>query len=1011
MLSINDLLVQARAIKQETVEDNNSAGRIGSWMELLSLYIELRSISSVGVKILDVFSSVTQLPVMGKVGDAYSINENIYIWSAFQNKFVDAGRLGGDKGNDGNTPYIKDGNWWIDGIDTGVAADAQPWTPIFSLAMDGSRYVQKLTSYVGGSGAAPTANIGQYLKSDGTFTSVITEAATYTNAEALSSKVDKGGSDKTLKQVEDEIVQLAGEANRGWQFRGFASPSTVPIKDLFVFYIARSKGIYSNFDNIEINEYGIYFLYYDANINVKKWLKATLLEVLNQFGTSALNVINQGFLTDILKTGYRFVDFATINTVPIDGKNKKLYYIANYPGKYLFKDIDGNELLVELGEICAFVNNENIWEKKTFLKNIERGMITTDSSSTVVIDSLSGITAQENGNVINSTVLYNSFVWKTYSVRLIKTNNPSGVVGYYCYKGFPNQDNYIGKAIVRDAAIELLSGTTYVVAVVKMDIYNGDHLTISTENLLDDTNLKLISKEREFRDIDISIQYDKVVDSSGNIVDSNNYDSTHPLNVEDLSIIDISDMQGKLNINGYAFYSGIPGADSYLGYTAIRSKIEEYTFEKKENAKYLVICINKNRYTISDYSTLKIRGIIAQKMVQGTQEACGIYLYPFRTLAGQSEFLFKESIVSGLKPLHNYEITCARGGNLDNYSKRTFKFEKTDPGTYPIKITVKNTAEEIVAEKQVAVDVILKPDAKLDSKDIKVFFVGDSLWGYNQNKIGEEFLRMLTTEDSESHVTNSNAIQLPTLNICRGNIELIGENGTSLNKYQYVYHLNMIMNGKRASAEEQASTSENPFYNPNSSEPDELDDEGFNKRVDFKWYFQKTCGQGSFPNLFYLAIGANDIAAIWNWQYEGVEDTAIKLLKVIKRIKKACDEIAGEDSNIVIKIVNHQTYPLYNMRAYNFPIMRQRLIWEKLYSEYFNRIYSDQEVNKFVEIVDCASRFDWENGYYFSQISVNKRYNGMSDVYSSESVHMNTVGSYNYADCLITDFIADSRFD
>lgn len=114
-------------------------------------------------------------------------------------------------GNDGLTPYIKNGNWWIGEIDTGVAADAQPWTPIFSLALDGSRYVQKLTSYVGGSGVAPTANIGQYLKSDGTFTSVISEGATYTNAEALSSKADKGGSDKTLKQVEDEIVQLAGE--------------------------------------------------------------------------------------------------------------------------------------------------------------------------------------------------------------------------------------------------------------------------------------------------------------------------------------------------------------------------------------------------------------------------------------------------------------------------------------------------------------------------------------------------------------------------------------------------------------------------------------------------------------------------------------------------------------------------------------------------------------------------------------------------------------------------------
>ena len=61
----------------------------------------------------------------------------------------------------------------------GVANSAKGWTPLFLDVADGLRMVRKLDSYFGGTGDAPTLNVGKYLKSDGTYTSVIADAANY----------------------------------------------------------------------------------------------------------------------------------------------------------------------------------------------------------------------------------------------------------------------------------------------------------------------------------------------------------------------------------------------------------------------------------------------------------------------------------------------------------------------------------------------------------------------------------------------------------------------------------------------------------------------------------------------------------------------------------------------------------------------------------------------------------------------------------------------------------------
>lgn len=55
------------------------------------------------------------------------------------------------------------------------------WSTVFTEVEDGSRIVRKLTDYVGGAGTKPTDYLNQYLKADGTFTTVISEAMDYSS--------------------------------------------------------------------------------------------------------------------------------------------------------------------------------------------------------------------------------------------------------------------------------------------------------------------------------------------------------------------------------------------------------------------------------------------------------------------------------------------------------------------------------------------------------------------------------------------------------------------------------------------------------------------------------------------------------------------------------------------------------------------------------------------------------------------------------------------------------------
>lgn len=536
--------------------------------------------------------------------------------------------------------------------------------------------------------------------------------------------------------------------------------------------------------------------------------------------------------------------------------------------------------------------------------------------------------------------------------------------------------------------------------------------------------IEALERESIGEKIDYSVRYvGKYIDSSLNIVTQSFqtpvYEITDYIQVKKGETIRVKTHGGQIYViaeydfENDAILRGLVFSD----YTSA-AVYGEYTYIADEDMLVVVCGIQNDDEPL----TVTIGGDIIEKIDNLTQYHCGIYLYPFRAIVGKPLSIYKESVVSGLRPLYNYTVQTAfaQSDPIDDYSKYSIRVNPASAGTLPLTIIATDEFNNHISKK-VNVECVTMPSEKLANvNSLDVFFLGDSMIGWNGNLIGGEWKRMLATEDSETHVDPvTKAIQLPTYDVCHNKLNLVGEQLGSVSgvRYCYVNRIQQILTGKRSTdynpnIGDVKNPNINPFYNRNSSNPDTVDSEGWNRRVDFGWYFDNACGVGNYPKLFYVALGANDIYETWNWSFDGVKPTTELLLKVIKKIKSVCDERAGGDSGIKIKVFNHQTYPLYNMFGYEFPLLQQRLVWNALYDSYYEAITNSYYgVSEYTEFVDCASKFDWRVGYTMTDISTNVRYDGNQDVFIQQTCHMNNVGAYNYADCLIDDFLADSDFD
>jgi len=536
--------------------------------------------------------------------------------------------------------------------------------------------------------------------------------------------------------------------------------------------------------------------------------------------------------------------------------------------------------------------------------------------------------------------------------------------------------------------------------------------------------LELIEYNNLSREIDYEIlaqiaENNKAIDEELNIVNASSYFYTEPIPIKRGEMVLVHTRGGLNTVIAKAENDGTL-IESLVYNDAIDGEVYRDFYYTASTDMYIVVC---GKYTSGTYIKVGVKVALSSfetdvnKIIEPLRKFhSGIYIYPFRAIVGKRYIFYKDSIASGLKPSQSYQVDCVDGDGMENYTWNTLSYLPNAAGEQNINVQVSDVFNGKI-NKTIKVTSSVMPVAKLqNSEPIDVFWMGDSLIGFNGNLIGAEWYRMLATNDAESHIDPvTKAIQLPTLNICPGKINMVGENSWNT-RYMYVYSLRVLMRGKRdipydPNIGHVYSTSRNPWYNPNSAEPDEIGEDGFNKRVDLPWYFDNACGVGRYPKLFYVAIGVNDIAS-QGWGYETVPGIVANFVLLCKKIKTECDNIAGGDSGIKIKVLNHQTYPLHNMYHYECDTLQQRLVWNLLYDAYYEAINNpENEISDYVELIDCASRFDWRVGYTQEDIRTNPRYDGEQDIFIDECCHMNNVGAFNYADALIDDFLADSDYD
>ncbi|MDV3982826.1 hypothetical protein CMT48_17300 [Elizabethkingia anophelis] len=374
-------------------------------------------------------------------------------------------------------------------------------------------------------------------------------------------------------------------------------------------------------------------------------------------------------------------------------------------------------------------------------------------------------------------------------------------------------------------------------------------------------------------------------------------------------------------------------------------------------------------------------------------------------IEGIEKRLYTESLFSGFDPRINFNIEPYGDAVMATGADKGRYIVLNNPGSLTIKAFDLNrnlVAEKLstVYKKPMPTNIIKLPP----SGTMQVMFIGDSLWHNNQNAIGKEWLRMLNTNDARSVVNN--VVYKEAFNLGFGRVELVGMQGDASNKYTIGNGLELLM---ESTVPYNNGTQGNPFFKPSSGQPNELDDDGFNKQMDIAWFIQSVCGAGKYPKYIYFACDVNDIY-FGGWRKESLPFIKERLKRVLYRIKKACDTIAGGNADVKVLLVNHQFYPLNQGHSLEdtFSSSRQRKLWADHYTNcelmVKNESYKGTALSSFVRFVDCASSFDIENGYSYNPMPRNNRSTIMENTIE-DTVHIGTEGALLYADALLDDFL------
>lgn len=371
-------------------------------------------------------------------------------------------------------------------------------------------------------------------------------------------------------------------------------------------------------------------------------------------------------------------------------------------------------------------------------------------------------------------------------------------------------------------------------------------------------------------------------------------------------------------------------------------------------------------------------------------------------IGGRRLRLYTNSIYSGLNPMNNYRLRVYDNDMASERFRGDF-YMYTPPaanGQWLVRAQVYDQVRALLADKMINIYYKPQPTQLIDTApDYPVWFFGDSLIWFNGNLIGKEFLRLMNTVDENETVQPDGSVLTPTIGLTN-QMRLVGaqlaDDGVtrwSTINALYTHVMNL----------------DSPMCNPASTQPRELDAQGFPRQMDLVWYLQQLCGQGKYPKFICFGIGVNDIAIKDNWSDANIKEIVNWVRIFIGKIKDACDVIAGGTSTVSIAQIVHQYYPNNRGNYGRFESDYQHRSWTYYYDLIEQMIASassdsGKKLSNFCRLIDASSRFDIDHGYTYVPIRVNDRLDVMGD-YVLDTVHMGVNGAYQYADAIADNFM------
>lgn len=263
--------------------------------------------------------------------------------------------------------------------------------------------------------------------------------------EAVSQVIKTNGNQEITGQIlQDVLTNIISNVGENATFVGIAIPTTSPgAPDGPVFYLATQKGVYSNFDGIEIDT-GIAIILWDGE---STWLKYQVLTISQELGNNENIAMSQKVITELFNslaaTVWPLVSSFSATPSIIEYTGQAQEVTLNWTIKRKGENIAVTGLTIKQGSSTIYSGTENPGNKKVNantkgpirydLSATAEGLTVTDSVTiNMVLPMYFGFSAATSADSLTITDLAKQTIKAGLSGTYTLSNDTDGKYMWFC---------------------------------------------------------------------------------------------------------------------------------------------------------------------------------------------------------------------------------------------------------------------------------------------------------------------------------------------------------------------------------------------------------------------------------------------------------------------------------------------------------------------------------------------------------------------------------------------------